>query len=78
MVAVAEDPYAPWYARWVLYQGRAIGDAARDAYFREINNVLVPREVHEAVVVLADGGRLRSNDGYDGLGHGMGILVLNP
>jgi type VI secretion system protein ImpL len=43
VVAVAEDPYVPWYARWVLYQGRAIGEAARDAYFREINGVLVPR-----------------------------------
>jgi type VI secretion system protein ImpL len=40
---VGGEPYAPWYARWGLYQGRAIGEAARDAYIREMNAALLPR-----------------------------------
>ena len=40
---VAGETYAPWYARWGLYQGRAVGEAARAAYFREINAALIPR-----------------------------------
>ena len=30
-------------ARWGLYEGRAIGNAARDAYVRELDSVLLPR-----------------------------------
>jgi type VI secretion system protein ImpL len=32
----------PWGMRWGLYQGTAIGDAARDAYVREVDSVLLP------------------------------------
>ncbi len=34
---------APWSMRWGLYQGNAIGNAARDAYVRELDSVLLPR-----------------------------------
>ena len=34
---------APWSMRWGLYQGSAIGNAARDAYLRELDSVLLPR-----------------------------------
>jgi type VI secretion system protein ImpL len=40
------DRYAQTTAlplRWGLYQGRAIGNAARDAYVRELDSVLLPR-----------------------------------
>ena len=32
----------PWLMRWGLYQGRALGDAARAAYSRELSNALLP------------------------------------
>jgi type VI secretion system protein ImpL len=32
----------PWLMRWGLYQGHALGDAARAAYSRELNNALLP------------------------------------
>jgi len=34
---------APWSMRWGLYQGNAIGNAARDAYLRELDTILLPR-----------------------------------
>jgi type VI secretion system protein ImpL len=34
-----------WAARWGLYEGSAIGNAANDAYMRELDNVLLPRLV---------------------------------
>jgi type VI secretion system protein ImpL len=33
----------PWRMRWGLYQGEAIGDAARDAYSRELDDTLLPQ-----------------------------------
>jgi type VI secretion system protein ImpL len=33
--------------RWGLYQGRSIGNAARDAYVRELDSVLLPRLASE-------------------------------
>ncbi|MPY87881.1 MAG: type VI secretion system membrane subunit TssM [Luteitalea sp.] len=33
----------PWAMRWGLYQGRSVGNAARDAYIRELDGVLLPR-----------------------------------
>ena len=33
---------APWNMRWGLYQGRAVGNAAHDAYLRELNGRLLP------------------------------------
>jgi type VI secretion system protein ImpL len=33
---------APFSMRWGLYQGNAIGNAARDAYMREVDSVLLP------------------------------------
>ena len=33
----------PWSMRWGLYQGNAIGNAARDAYVRELDGTLLPR-----------------------------------
>jgi type VI secretion system protein ImpL len=36
-----DDP--PWAMRWGLYQGRAVGNAARDAYLRELDGTLLPR-----------------------------------
>jgi type VI secretion system protein ImpL len=32
-----------WAMRWGLYEGSAIGNAARDAYLRELDTVLLPR-----------------------------------
>ncbi len=32
-----------WTMRWGLYQGRTIGDAAREAYVRELDGTLLPR-----------------------------------
>lgn len=34
---------APWGMRWGLYQGNGLGDAARDAYLRELDGALLPR-----------------------------------
>src|SRR5262249_28782130 len=31
------------FARWGLYQGGSIGNAARDAYLRELDSILLPR-----------------------------------
>ena len=33
----------PWGMRWWLYQGTAVGDAARDAYYRELESLLLPQ-----------------------------------
>jgi type VI secretion system protein ImpL len=33
----------PWGMRWGLYQGASVGDAARDAYRRELDSLLLPR-----------------------------------
>jgi type VI secretion system protein ImpL len=33
----------PWSMRWGLYQGRSLGNAARDAYERELDGTLLPR-----------------------------------
>ena len=38
----AEDG-APWSMRWGLFQGGGLGDAARDAYVRELGGALLPR-----------------------------------
>jgi type VI secretion system protein ImpL len=34
--------HVPWHMRMGLYRGEALGEAARDAYSRELNGVLVP------------------------------------
>jgi type VI secretion system protein ImpL len=34
---------APWSMRWGLYQGGVIGNAARDAYLRELDSIVLPR-----------------------------------
>jgi type VI secretion system protein ImpL len=34
---------APWGMRWGLYQGQSLGNAARDAYVRELDGALLPR-----------------------------------
>jgi len=34
---------APWSMRWGLFQGRALGASAEDAYVRELDGALVPR-----------------------------------
>ena len=33
----------PWGMRWGLYQGRSVGNSARDAYVRELDSVLLPQ-----------------------------------
>ena len=33
----------PWAMRWGLYQGTSIGNAARDAYLRELDALVLPR-----------------------------------
>ena len=33
----------PWGMRWGLYQGDAVGNAARDAYLRELDGIVLPR-----------------------------------
>jgi type VI secretion system protein ImpL len=33
----------PWAMRWGLYQGNSVGNAARDAYLRELDGLLLPR-----------------------------------
>ena len=33
----------PWGMRWGLYQGASVGNAARDAYLRELDSILLPR-----------------------------------
>jgi type VI secretion system protein ImpL len=37
----------PWRMRAGLYEGRSLGGAARDAYAREINNLLLPVLAHQ-------------------------------
>jgi type VI secretion system protein ImpL len=34
---------APWGMRWGLFQGNALGNAARDAYMRELDGALLPQ-----------------------------------
>jgi len=36
-----EQDGAPWSMRWGLFQGNALGNAARDAYARELNDVFL-------------------------------------
>ena len=43
LVQSADRRDAPWSMRWGLFQGGAIGDAARDAYARELDGTLLPR-----------------------------------
>jgi type VI secretion system protein ImpL len=33
----------PWGMRWGLFQGDAVGNAARDAYLRELDGIVLPR-----------------------------------
>jgi type VI secretion system protein ImpL len=33
----------PWRMRWGLYQGASVGNAARDAYQRELDSIVLPR-----------------------------------
>ena len=33
----------PWAMRWGLYQGGSVGNAARDAYLRELDSIVLPR-----------------------------------
>jgi type VI secretion system protein ImpL len=33
----------PWGMRWGLYQGASVGNAATDAYLRELDSILLPR-----------------------------------
>ena len=33
----------PWGMRWGLYQGASVGNAARDAYQRELDSIVLPR-----------------------------------
>jgi type VI secretion system protein ImpL len=45
-----------WPMRWGLYQGRVIGNAAHDAYVRELDSILLPRlasELRASVVQYA-------------------------
>jgi type VI secretion system protein ImpL len=42
-VAGRYDDDTPWGLRWGLFQGRSIGNAARDAYARELDGALLPR-----------------------------------
>ena len=39
----AIDDGAPWSMRWGLFQGNSLGNAARDAYARELDGALLPR-----------------------------------
>lgn len=46
----------PWSMRWGLYQGRSLGNSARDAYVRELDGTLLPRiaaRIEERLVELA-------------------------
>jgi type VI secretion system protein ImpL len=40
--ATRNDESVPWHMRFWLYQGDGLGDAARDAFLRELNAVLRP------------------------------------
>jgi type VI secretion system protein ImpL len=37
------ENHVPWAMRWGLYQGRSVGNSARDAYVRELDGVLLPQ-----------------------------------
>lgn len=41
-VANQHQEHEPWHMRMGLYRGESLGEAARDAYSRELNSVLVP------------------------------------
>jgi type VI secretion system protein ImpL len=43
VVASADPDDVPWSMRAGLYQGNALGNAARDAYVRELNGAFLPR-----------------------------------
>ena len=43
VVAAASPADVRWSMRWGLYQGNAFGNAARDAYVRELNGAFLPR-----------------------------------
>jgi type VI secretion system protein ImpL len=46
----------PWSMRWGLYQGSSVGNAARDAYVRELDGTLLPRvaaRIEERLVEFA-------------------------
>jgi type VI secretion system protein ImpL len=46
----------PWSMRWGLYQGTSLGNAARDAYVRELDETLLPRvaaRIEERLVEFA-------------------------
>ncbi len=45
---------APFAMTWGLYQGNAVGDAAREAYVRELTNVLLPQVVRRVQERLVD------------------------
>ena len=45
---------APFAMTWGLYQGNAVGDAARDAYVRELTNVLLPQVMSRVQRRLVD------------------------
>ena len=47
----------PFMMRWGLYQGRAIGDAARGAYVRELDGTLLPRVAQRMRARLAESSR---------------------
>ena len=44
----------PLRMRWGLYQGRSLGDAARDAYLRELDGIVLPRFTARVRQHLAD------------------------
>lgn len=45
---------APWSMRWGLYQGGSIGNAARDAYVRELDGSLLPHVAARIKARLTD------------------------
>ena len=47
----------PWAMRWGLYQGTSIGNAARDAYLRELDGILLPRFAARVRQRLGEYGR---------------------
>jgi type VI secretion system protein ImpL len=58
-VVTVADRYrddTPWSMRWGLYQGSSLGNAARDAYVRELDGTLLPRvaaRIEERLVEFA-------------------------
>src|SRR4029453_5437433 len=53
-----------------FFIGRITPSSCHGVGARLVDDVLVPSQVHQPVVVLEDGGRFRFDDGDDGLGHG--------